>query len=66
VAVAARDRHARLREAQLRADDVHDALLRRAEVVTADAEVAAVALEGDEHLLGHRVERRARATLSSA
>ena len=45
VAVAADDRHARLGQAQLGTDDVHDALLGRAEVEQADAELAAVAAQ---------------------
>ena len=42
VAVAADDRHAGLREAELRSDDVDDALLRVAHRVQADAELGAV------------------------
>jgi hypothetical protein len=42
VAVAADDRHAGLRHAELRADDVHDALVRVAHRVQADAELGAV------------------------
>ena len=42
VAVAADDRHAGLREAQLGADDVDDALLRVVQVVQANAELPAV------------------------
>jgi hypothetical protein len=45
VAVAADDRHARLRQTELRADDVDDALLGRVDVVELDAELAAVAPE---------------------
>src|SRR5205814_5900827 len=43
VAVAADDRHARLRETKLRRDDVHDALVRIAGRVAADGELARVA-----------------------
>ena len=43
VAVAADDRHARLREAELGPDDVHDAALVGVEPVQLDAEVRAVA-----------------------
>ena len=42
VRVAADDRHARLGQAQLGTDDVDDALVRRAEAVERDAELAAV------------------------
>jgi hypothetical protein len=45
VAVAADDRVARLRDAQLRPDDVHDALPLRAQRVQLDAEVGAVLLQ---------------------
>jgi hypothetical protein len=45
VRVAADDRHARLGQAHLRADDVDDALRRRADAVERDAELAAVRLE---------------------
>ena len=58
VAVAAGDRHARLREPELRPDDVDDALVRAADVVERDAVLAAVPLERRQHLLGHRVEER--------
>ncbi len=48
VRVAADDGHARLGEAQLRADHVHDALLARVHVVELDAELGAVlAQRGD-------------------
>ena len=43
VRVAADDRHARLGQPELRADDVHDALLDVAERVQADAELLGVA-----------------------
>ena len=43
--VAADDRHARLGDAELRADDVHDPLAVGAERVERDAELGAVALE---------------------
>ena len=42
VGVAAHDRHARLGEAELRADDVHDALVEVAHRVQADAELLAL------------------------
>ena len=45
VAVAADDRHARLGEAELGPDDVHDALVLGAQRVDRDAELRAVALE---------------------
>ena len=45
VRVAAADRHARLREAQLRTDHVHDALLAACRREEADAVLGAVALE---------------------
>ena len=45
VGVAAHDGHARLRQAQLGADDVDDALVIRAPGVDRDAELGAVALE---------------------
>ena len=45
VAVAARDRHPRLRQPQLRADDVDDALRAARQVEQPDAMLAAVALE---------------------
>ena len=61
VAVAARDRHARLRQAELGADHVHDALALAAEAEERDAVLAAVALERRHHLLGQRVEERPRA-----
>ena len=45
VRVAAHDGHARLGQAQLRADDVDDALARRADAVERDAELGAVRLQ---------------------
>ena len=45
VRVAADDRHAGLGQAELRADDVDDALARRADAVERDAELGAVRLE---------------------
>jgi hypothetical protein len=59
VAVAARDGHARLREAELGTDHVHDALVGAAECVERNAVLAAVALERRHHLLGHQVGERA-------
>ncbi len=48
VRVAADDGHARLGDAEFGADDVHDALLARVDVVKLDAEVGAVlAQRGD-------------------
>ena len=58
VAVAADDRHARLRAAQLGADDVHDALLRVVQVVEADAELAAVLAQRVDLLLRDRIGDR--------
>jgi hypothetical protein len=55
VAVAADDRHAWLGDAELRADDVDDALLLRAEAVDGDAELRAVGLEGLHLLAGQRL-----------
>jgi hypothetical protein len=64
VAVAADDRHARLGQAQLRADDVDDALVLGAQAVDRDAELRAVALErldlgAAEHVLDARRDGRA-------
>jgi hypothetical protein len=56
--VAAGNRHPGLRQAELRTDHVDDALALVAEVVERDAEVAAVALERRDHVLGHHVEER--------
>ena len=58
VAVAAGDRHARLRQPQLRADHVDDALVAAVEIEQPDAVLAAVPLERGEHVLGHHVEER--------
>ena len=58
VAVAADDGHARLGEAQLGADHVHDALALAAQGVEGDAELAAVLLEGLD--LGRRLGVRER------
>ena len=58
MAVAAGDRHARLREPELGADHVDDALVGVADVVERDAVLDAVALERAHHLLGHHVEKR--------
>ena len=49
VAVAADDGHARLGQAELGADDVHDALQRAEAILEADAKFLAVALERVEH-----------------
>ncbi|GAB3984464.1 hypothetical protein GCM10029978_094220 [Actinoallomurus acanthiterrae] len=60
VRVAADDRHARLGQAQLRADDVHDALTGVAHRVQADAELRAVLAQrldlGARHRVGDRLE----------
>ena len=58
VAVAARDRHRRLREPELGADHVHDPLVLAVGRPQVDPRVAAVALERRRHLLGHHVEKR--------
>ena len=58
VAVAADDRHARLRESQLGADDVDDALLRIVQIVQADAELAAVVAQRVDLLLRDRIGDR--------
>ena len=60
VAVAARDRHPRLRQPQLRPDDVHDALPVAVEIPQRDAELRAVPLERRQHRLGQRVLERPR------
>ena len=60
VAVAADDRHAGLRQAQLRADDVDDPLLRVVQIVEPDAKLLAVVAERVDLLLGDRVEDRQR------
>ena len=59
VAVAADERDARLREAQLGPDDVHDPLAGVGQVEQADAELAAIAFDGRHHLLGQAVGERA-------
>ena len=58
VAVAADDGHARLGQPELRADDVHDALLGVAHRVQPDAELRAVAPQGLDLGPGHRVGDR--------
>src|SRR5581483_1653629 len=58
VAVAARDRHAWLREPQLRADDVDNALVVIREIVERNAEVATVALQRAHHRFRHRIGKR--------
>ena len=58
VTVAAHDGHARLGQAQLGPDDVHDALQRAEAILEADAELLAVALERVELLLGDGVGHR--------
>ena len=61
MAVAARNRHPGLRQAELGANHVHDALAVVVQPGDADAEVARVALERGNHVLGEEVEERARA-----
>ncbi len=56
VAVAARDRHARLRETELGSDHVHDPLVVRVGGPQRDAEVAAIAFERRGHVLRHHVD----------
>ena len=58
VAVAAGDRHPRLRQPELRPDDVDDALRAAVEIEQRDAVLAAVALERRQHVLRHHVEER--------
>ena len=58
VRVAAHDRHAGLRQPELRADHVHDALAAAAGRVERDAELRAVPRERLELLLRERVDRR--------
>ena len=61
VAVTADDGHARLGQPELRADDVHDALLGVAHRVDRDAELLAVAAQRLDLGAAHRVGDRARA-----
>ncbi len=56
VAVAADDGHARLRQAQLRADDVDDAAVGAVEAEQRDAKVAAVLLQLGDLGRGHDVD----------
>ena len=56
VRVAAHDRHPRLGQAELRADDVDDALARVADAVQRDAELGAVGLELADLGRGHLVD----------
>ena len=58
VGIAADDRHAGLRQAQLRSDDVDDPLVGRAEAVERDPELRAVLVELADLVGGHRVEDR--------
>ena len=60
VRVAADDRHAGLRDAELGADHVHDALAAMSAAVAADAELLAVAVERVELLLRELVADRLR------
>ena len=55
VAVAADNRHARLGDTELGADDVHDALARVPHRQEPDAELFAVAPQSLDLLAGHRV-----------
>lgn len=59
VRVAARDRHARLGEPELRADHVDDALLAASRIEEVDAVLATVALELGHHRFGELVGERA-------
>jgi hypothetical protein len=56
--LSAGDRHSGLRDSELRADHVDDALFHHVRQVELDAELPAVALERDGHFLGHQVEER--------
>ena len=58
MAVAAGNRHPRLRNAKLRPDHVDDALEPAVEVEERHAGLAAVAFERREHVLGHDVHER--------
>ena len=58
VRVAAHDRHARLGQPQLRTDDVHDPLVRRADPVQRDPEVARVLLHARDLPRGDLVDDR--------
>jgi hypothetical protein len=60
MAVAAGDRHARLRQPELGPDDVDDPLPAVVEPRQPDPEVPAVALERGDHVLGQHVEEGAR------
>ena len=61
VAVAADDGHAGLRESQLGADDVHDALAVAVDAQAADAEIGAVGFELRELFGGDRIDNGQRA-----
>ena len=56
VAVAADHGHAGLRQAQLRPDDVHDALMARMHAVVRDAELLAVLFQLRDLIGGDRIE----------
>ena len=60
MAVPAADRHSRLRQAELRTDDVHDALRAALQVEQPDAVTPAVLLERRRHALRHQVGKRPR------
>jgi Domain of unknown function (DUF5666)/Viral BACON domain/Putative binding domain, N-terminal len=59
VTIAARDRHARLREAKFRSDHVDDPLIGVVQIPQGYVEVVAVALERRHHVFGHHVKKRA-------
>jgi hypothetical protein len=58
VTVAAGDGHARLREAEFRADHVHDALAPADGVEEPDPRLGRVPLQGRHHVLGQRIRQR--------
>jgi len=60
VTVAARDRHARLCEPELRADHVHDALPVVVEAGEAHTEIPAIALERRDHVFREHIEKWSR------
>ena len=60
VRVAAGDGHTRLGEAQFGGNHMHDSLAAAAEAMQRNAVVAAVALEGGEHLLSQGISKGAR------
>ena len=58
VAVAAGDRHARLRQSELRANHVDNALMSAVDAEQLDAVLPAVAFERRQHVLRHHVDER--------